>query len=483
MSNLPKDFLWGGAFAAHQFEGGWNAGGKGPSVVDVLTAGANGVPRRITDKVELDEFYPNHEAVDFYHHYKEDIALFAEMGLKCLRTSIGWSRIFPKGDEAEPNEEGLQFYDDVFDELLKYGIEPVITLSHFEMPLHLAREYGGFRSRKVVDYFVKFAEVVFDRYQDKVKYWMTFNEINNKMDVRNPLFLWTNSGVLLKEGENAKEVMYQTAHHELIASALAVAKGREINPAFEIGAMVSHVPIYPYTSNPKDVMLAEEYMRDRYFFPDVQVRGYYPSYALKEFERKGYNIVMEEEDDKILLNGKVDYLGFSYYMSTTVSSEVEPDESSEKTDGGLPHGVDNPYIQSSDWGWAIDPTGLRYTLNRFYDRYQLPMFIVENGFGAVDTIEEDGSIHDEARISYLLSHIEALETAVNYDGVDLMGYTPWGIMDLVSFTTGEMKKRYGMIYVDRDNEGNGTMKRSKKDSFDWYKKVIQTNGEELNYEK
>jgi 6-phospho-beta-glucosidase len=479
MAKLPKDFLWGGALAAHQFEGGWNQGGKGPSVVDVLTAGAHGVPRKLTDTIEENEFYPNHEAIDFYHKYKEDIALFAEMGLNCLRTSIGWSRIFPKGDEVEPNEQGLQFYDDLFDELLKYGIQPVITLSHFEMPLHLAREYGGFRNRKVVEYFVRFAEVCFNRYKDKVKYWMTFNEINNQMDVNNPLFLWTNSGVIVAEGENAKEVMYQTAHHELVASALAVSKGKEINPEFQIGAMVSHVPIYPYSCNPEDIMLAEEEMRQRYFFPDVQVRGSYPKYALKEFEREGYQIKFEAGDEEILKNGTVDYLGFSYYMSTTVKSDVVKDNLGDIVNGALPNGVENPYIKSSDWGWAIDPTGLRYTLNRFYDRYQIPLFIVENGFGAVDTVEEDGSIHDPERIQYLKSHIEALEKAVNYDGVDLMGYTPWGIIDIVSFTTGEMKKRYGMIYVDRDNEGNGSMKRYKKDSFNWYKKVIQTNGEEL----
>lgn len=479
MSKLPNDFLWGGALAAHQFEGGWDQGGKGPSVVDVMTAGAHGIAREITDTIEADKFYPNHEAIDFYSKYKEDIALFAEMGLKCLRTSIAWSRIFPKGDEAEPNEEGLKFYDNVFDELLKHGIEPVITLSHFEMPLHLAREYGGFRSRKVVDHFVKFAEVCFARYQDKVKYWMTFNEINNKMDVNNPLFLWTNSGVIVEEGENAREVMYQAGHHELIASALAVSAGKAINPEFKIGAMVSHVPIYPYSSNPADVMLAEEEMRQRYFFPDVHVRGHYPSYVLKEFEREGYKIQMEPGDDDILRNGIVDYLGFSYYMSTTVNSSVQNGNQGNIVTGGLPNVVENPYIQSSDWGWAIDPTGLRYALNRLYDRYQIPLFIVENGFGAIDLVEEDGLIHDPQRIAYLKSHIEALEKAVTYDGVDLMGYTPWGIIDIVSFTTGEMKKRYGMIYVDRDNEGNGSMKRSKKDSFEWYKKVIQTNGEEL----
>ncbi|WP_028782390.1 6-phospho-beta-glucosidase BglA [Thalassobacillus devorans] len=479
MNNMPKDFLWGGALAAHQFEGGWNKGGKGPSVVDVMTAGAHGVPRKITQTIEENEFYPNHEAIDFYHHYKEDIALFAEMGLKCLRTSIGWSRIFPNGDEDEPNEEGLQFYDDVFDELLKHGIEPVITLSHFEMPLHLAREYGGFRNRKVVGFFEKFAETCFNRYKDKVTYWMTFNEINNKMDVDNPLFLWTNSGVTVEEGENAKEVMYQAGHHELLASALAVAKGKEINPDFQIGAMVSHVPIYPYSSNPDDIMLAEELMRQRYFFPDVQVRGYYPNYALKEFEREGYDIRFEDGDDDILQNGTVDYIGFSYYMSTTVKSDAKNNNTGDILNGALPNAVKNPYLKASDWGWTIDPVGLRYVLNRLYDRYQIPLFIVENGFGAVDTVEADGAIHDQDRINYLKAHIEELEKAVIYDGVDLLGYTPWGIIDIVSFTTGEMKKRYGMIHVDRDNEGNGSMKRSKKDSFEWYKRVIATNGEDL----
>ena len=482
MKTLPNDFLWGGALAAHQFEGGWNAGGKGPSVVDVMTAGEHGVARRITETIEEGTFYPNHEAIDFYHRYKEDIALFAEMGLKCLRTSIGWSRIFPNGDETEPNEAGLQFYDNVFDELLKHGIEPIITLSHFEMPLHLAREYGGFRNRKVAEFFERFAEVCFTRYKDKVTYWMTFNEINNKMDVENPLFLWTNSGVKVAPGENAMEVMYQTGHHELIASALAVAKGKAINPDFQIGAMISHVPIYPYSSHPEDVMLAEKSMRQRYFFPDVQARGYYPNYALKEFEREGYQIPILDGDDEILKNGTVDYIGFSYYMSTTVKHDATVNNTGNIVNGGLANGVENPYIQSSDWGWAIDPVGLRYVLNRLYDRYQLPLFIVENGFGAVDTIE-DGKIHDAARIDYLKTHIEALTEAVMEDGVELMGYTPWGIIDIVSFTTGEMKKRYGMIYVDRDNEGNGSMERMKKDSFDWYKQVIATNGQDLAYDK
>ncbi len=478
MNKLPKDFLWGGAFAAHQFEGGWNAGGKGPSVIDVMTAGAHGVPREITETVMPDKFYPNHEAIDFYGRYKEDVALLAGMGIKCLRTSIAWTRIFPKGDELVPNEEGLKFYDDLFDELLKYNIEPVITLSHFEIPLHIAKEYGGFRNRTVVDLFAKFAEVCFKRYKDKVKYWMTFNEINNQMDTDNPLFFWTNSGVTVEPGEDPKAVLYKVAHNELLASAKAVAIGRKINPEFKIGCMVSHVPIYPYSCNPDDIMAAEEAMRQRFFFPDVHVRGHYPRYALKEFERQGYDIGMEEGDAEILKAGTVDYIGFSYYMSTVVKSDVNNDNSGS-VNGALSNSVPNPHIKSSDWGWPIDPVGLRYTLNRLYDRYELPLFIVENGFGAIDTVEENEEIHDDYRIDYLAKHIEEMKQAVNYDGVELMGYTPWGIIDLVSFTTGEMKKRYGMIYVDRDNEGNGTMKRLRKDSYFWYKDVINSCGEKL----
>ncbi|HAB49907.1 MAG TPA: 6-phospho-beta-glucosidase [Lactobacillus sp.] len=473
---MQKDFLWGGAVAAHQFEGGWNADGKGPSVIDVLTAGANGVPRRLTDKIEPNEFYPNHEAIDFYHHYKEDIALFAEMGLKCFRTSIAWTRIYPKGIEEEPNEAGLKFYDDMFDELLKYGIEPVITLSHFEMPLYLAKEYGGFRNKKVIEYFVKFAETVFKRYKGKVKYWMTFNEINNQMDTNNPLFLWTNSGVTLAPDESAREVLFQTAHNELVASAKAVIVGKQIDPEFKIGCMVSHVPIYPYSCDPMDMQVAQEAMHERYFFPDVQVRGHYPNYAKKEWERQGYNLDITPEELALLKQGTVDYIGFSYYMSTTVKAGAKNDNLETTTNGGMENAVENPYIKSSDWGWAIDPVGLRYTLNNLYERYQKPLFIVENGFGAVDQLEADGTIHDQARIDYLTAHIKEMQKAVDYDGVELMGYTPWGIIDLVSFTTGEMKKRYGMIYVDRDNEGKGTMKRYKKDSFAWYQQVIKDNG-------
>lgn len=473
---FSKNFLWGGAVAAHQIEGGWNHGGKGVSTADVMTAGAHGVPRQITDGVIEGLNYPNHEAIDFYHRYKEDIKLFAEMGFKCFRTSIAWSRIFPNGDELEPNEEGLKFYDDMFDEMLKYGIEPVITLSHFEIPYGIVKNYGGWRSRKVIEFFVRYATTVMERYKDKVKYWMTFNEINNQTETAIDLLVFTCSGIVFKEGENRAEVTYQAIHYELVASALVVKKGHEINPNFKIGCMLAYVPAYPYSCNPDDIMLSVESMQDRYLFGDVHSRGYYPSYALKNWERRGYNIKMEAGDAEILREGCVDYIGFSYYMSVAVKAGNEE----AKDDGSVySKAVKNPYVKESDWGWQIDPVGLRYTLNSLYERYQKPLFIVENGFGAIDVKEEDGSCNDDYRIDYLTQHIKEMKKAVEIDGVDLMGYTPWGCIDLVSFGTGEMKKRYGFIYVDKDNEGNGTLERSKKKSFDWYKKVIETNGEVL----
>lgn len=471
MNKLPNDFLWGGAFAAHQFEGGWNAGGKGPSVVDVMTAGAHGVPRKITETIMEDTFYPNHEAIDFYGRYKEDIALLAGMGLKCLRTSIAWTRIFPNGDELEPNEEGLKFYDNVFDELLKYGIEPVITLSHFELPLHLAREYGGFRNRKLVDFFERFAEVCFKRYKNKVKYWMTFNEIN--MILHLPFM---GAGVRFEEGDNELQIKYQSAHHELIASALATKMAHEIIPGAMIGCMLAAGATYAYSCNPEDVQKAMDKERENLFFIDVQSRGEYPGYAKRFLRENGIELVFGEKDEEILKSNTVDFIGFSYYSSRCAS--VDPEIINGKTSGNAFKTVKNPYLKASEWGWQIDPLGLRITSNQLYDRYQKPLFIVENGLGAIDTPEEDGTINDDYRIEYLSEHVKAMKEAIA-DGVDLIGYTPWGCIDLVSASTGEMKKRYGFIYVDKDNEGNGTLNRSKKKSFYWYKKVIETNGEEL----
>lgn len=478
MTTFNNDFLWGGALSAHQLEGAWNVDGKGPSIADVMTKGSRTHSRKITRRVDPDIFYPNHQAVDFYHHYKEDIALFAEMGLKCLRTSIAWTRIFPKGIEEEPNEAGLQFYDDVFDELLRNGIEPVITLSHFEMPLYLAEHFGGFRDRRVVDYFVHFAETCFQQYRNKVKYWMTFNEINNQMNTDNPIFLWTNSGVQKKPGENAEALLYRVAHNEFLASAKAVIAGKKINPDFQIGSMVSQVPIYPYSCKPEDVLEAEISMRQRFFFADVQVRGSYPNYVQEKLDEYKDEINIQPGDLDILKQGTVDYIGFSYYMSTTV--KAGQNNGAANTDNGdLPNSVPNPYIEASDWGWTIDPIGLRYVLNRLYDRYQVPLFVVENGYGERDELTSEHKVHDPKRVSYLSSHIKAVKQAVVEDNIPVMGYTPWGIIDIVSFTTGEMSKRYGLIYVDEDDEGNGTLNRYKKDSFKWYKDVIESNGDTI----
>ena len=473
-----KGFLWGGAVAAHQLECGYNKGGKGLSIMDVTTGGDVKTERRVTDGILEGENYPNHEAIDFYGHYREDIRLFAEMGFKCFRTSIAWTRIFPKGDEEKPNEEGLKFYDDMFDECLKYGIEPVITLSHFEMPLHLVKKYGGWRNRKLIDFFVKFAVTCFERYKDKVKYWMTFNEINNQADIGdgNPFMFYANSGIICKPGENPEALMYRASHYELVASAKAVKAGRAINPDFMIGCMIAMCPIYPATCKPEDVLLAEKSMQKRYFYTDVHVKGSYPANILKYWERKGLTPNITEEDLKDLKEGCVDYIGFSYYMSFCTE---EKEDNPYYDYRGEADRVRNPYVKASDWGWQIDPVGLRYSLNWFSDRYDVPLFIVENGFGAYDKVEEDGSIHDPYRIEYLKKHIEQMKLAVDEDGVDLMGYTPWGCIDLVSAGTGELDKRYGFIYVNKHNDGTGDLSRSKKDSFYWYKDVIAVNGERL----
>ena len=477
--SFSKGFLWGGAVAAHQLEGGWQEGGKGVSVADVMTAGRHGVPREITEGVLPGKNYPNHEGIEFYYRYKEDIALLAKMGFKCFRTSIAWTRIFPNGDETEPNEAGLKFYDDLFDEMHKYGMEPVITLSHFEMPYHLVTEYGGWRNRKLVDFFVRFATVCFERYKHKVKYWMTFNEINNQRELNVPFTAFTNSGVLYKEGEDKKAVMYQVAHHEFVASAKAVIEGHKINPDFQIGCMLAMTPVYPETCRPMDQMAALKEMDKSFFFGDVQVRGHYPNYVLKEWELKGYKVEMEDGDLEILSEGTVDYYAFSYYMSHATTSVAERKENLQ---GGFFDGVKNPYIEESDWGWPIDPVGLRYMLNVLQERYELPLMIVENGIGLHETPDADGKINDDARIAYFKAHIAEMKKAVDEDGVDLMGYCPWGPIDLVSAGTGEMEKRYGFIYVDKDNKGNGTLKRVPKKSFYWYQNVIKTNGEDLSVE-
>lgn len=471
---VPHDFLWGGAVAAHQLEGGYDKGGKGISIADVMTAGANGKDRDITKGILPNHYYPNHEAIDFYARYKEDVRLFAEMGFRCFRTSIAWTRIFPHGDEDKPNEEGLRFYDDLFDELLKYHIEPVITLSHFEMPFYLVEKYGGWRNRKLIDFFVKFAETVMRRYKDKVKYWMTFNEINNQASVQNPWSGWTNSGILYQKDENVQAVLQQAIHYEMTASAMAVKIGHEINPEFQIGCMLAMVPFYPRTCSPEDELAAQTAMEHRlYYYGDLHVWGEYPAY-MEAFRREnGICLDITEQDRKCLKDGCVDYIGISYYMSSTISS-VETEDSIRVADGI--YVARNPYVAKNDWGWQIDPQGLRYSLNLLHQRYHKPIFIVENGLGAYDKLE-NGTVHDSYRTDYLRQHILEMKKAMFLDGVPIMGYTPWGCIDLVSAGSGEMEKRYGFIYVDKDNRGNGTLERKKKDSFEWYKRVIESDGE------
>ena len=475
---FPEGFLWGGAVAAHQLEGGFDCDGKGLSCMDVTTSGDQTHLRRFTGEEIPGENYPNREAIDFYHRYEGDIALMAEMGFKCFRTSIAWSRIFPNGDDEQPNEGGLAFYDRLFDCCLSHGIEPVITLSHFEMPLNLVNKYGGWRDRRCIDFFVKFATTCFERYKDKVTYWMTFNEINNQANYDEDYALLADSGIVAREGENRELTMYQAAHYELVASAKAVDVGHAINPDFEIGAMIAMCPIYPATCKPEDILMAQKAMERRYYYADVHVRGDYPANIVALWERKGYELDITAEDMVCIANGCVDYIGFSYYMSFAAEgkgADVNPHyEYVEGRDL-----VSNPNLKKSDWGWQIDPVGLRYALNWFTDMYDIPLFIVENGFGAYDKVEEDGSVHDPYRSDYLRAHIEQMKLAVEEDGVDLMGYTPWGCIDLVSAGTGQMDKRYGFIYVDKNDAGEGTLERSRKDSFAWYKHVIETNGEEL----
>ena len=468
---FKKDFFWGGATAANQYEGGWQEGGKGVSIIDVERGASYGVKRIIDDEVLEGVLYPSHVATDFYHHYKEDIALFAEMGFTTFRMSIAWTRIFPNGDEEEPNEEGLAFYDRVFDELHKYGIEPLVTIHHYEMPLNLVKKYGSWRNRKLVDFAVRYAKVIMERYKDKVKYWLTFNEINALLTHYRP---WHQGGLIFAEGENQEQTKLQAMHYQLLASAMTVKLGHEINPDFQIGCMLIYPLRYAATCSPEDQVITRDKMLPVYYCGDVHVRGHYTNTCRSLWKKWGYEPVMEPGDEELLAEGTVDFVSFSYYQSN-----IEGAQDMEHLDGNLVWGGKNPYLKATDWGWQIDPVGLRVSLNNLYDRYQIPLYVVENGMGAVDEVNEDGSIDDDYRIDYLKEHIAAMRDAVDIDGVDLMGYTTWGCIDVVSAGTGEMRKRYGFIYVDRDDEGKGTMARSRKKSFYWYQNVIKTNGRTL----
>ena len=473
MKGLPEGFLWGGATAANQCEGGYMEGGKGPGTVDMIPWGENrlAVMQGHMDYRELpeDSYYPALEAIDMYHRWKEDIALMAEMGFKCCRFSFAWSRIFPTGEEEAPNEEGLKFYENIIDEMLRLHIEPVVTICHFDVPLHLEQKYGSWMSRRLIDAYLRYCRAIFERFKGKVRYWMTFNEINMLMHLP-----FMGAGISFKKGENELEVKYQAAHNELVASALATRLAHEIDPESKVGCMLAAGQFYPYSCDPEDVWEAMKKDRVNYFFIDVQSKGEYPAYAKKQMEREQITIQMEPEDESILRENTVDYIAFSYYSSRMISAHPHPEI---ETSGNAFKTLRNPWLKASQWGWQIDPLGLRITMNSLYDRYQKPLFIVENGLGAVDTIQKDGTISDDYRIEYLSAHIREMIKAVEEDGVDLIGYTPWGWIDLVSASTGEMKKRYGFVYVDKDNAGNGTLERRKKKSFAWYQQVIATNGE------
>lgn len=473
-SPFPDDFLWGGAIAANQAEGACFEGGKGLSTVDMIPYGEHrlavklGQEKRFT--LKDDEFYPSHQAIDFYHRYKEDIALMAEMGFTVLRTSIAWSRLYPNGDELTPNAEGLAFYRGVFAECKKYGIEPLVTLCHFEVPMNLVINYGSWRNRKMVEFFTRYARTCFEAFDGLVKYWLTFNEIN--ILLHSP---FSGAGLVFEQGENQDQVKYQAVHHELIASALATKIAHDVNPENQVGCMLAGGNFYPRTCKPEDVWAALQKDRENLFFIDVQARGAYPSYTQRVFAEKGITLDKAPEDDQILKN-TVDFVSFSYYASRCASADMS-DHNSRAVN--VVNSLKNPHIEVSEWGWGIDPLGLRITMNMMYDRYQKPLFLVENGLGAVDEINAQGEIVDDYRISYLREHIKAMGEAIN-DGVPVIGYTAWGCIDLVSASTGEMSKRYGLIYVDRDDSGKGTLDRKRKKSFYWYKKVITSNGADLD---
>lgn len=464
---FPANFLWGGAVAANQCEGAYDEDGKGWSTQDLAPKGVVGA---ITDHPTEDNL--KLKGIDFYHRYREDIAMLAEMGFSVFRFSIAWSRIFPNGDEETPNEAGLAFYDQLIDECRRHGMEPLVTLSHYETPYHLAKTYDGWCSRKMIDFFKRYVNTVMKRYKGKVHYWLTFNEINSILHNS-----YLSGGILTPKEQLSKSDLYQAIHHELVASALVTKMAHEIDPDNKVGCMVIGIPSYPLTPNPDDVIANMEQDRHNLYFTDVQARGAYPKYLNRYFKENGIQIQMEEGDEEILKNS-VDFISFSYYMSTCGCAD--PDAHPQAAGNIIP-GVANPYLRSSQWGWQIDPKGLRYLLNQFYDRYQKPLFIVENGLGARDElIEKDGvlTVEDDYRIEYMREHLLQVEEAIE-DGVEVLGYTSWGCIDLVSASTAQMSKRYGFIYVDRNDDGSGTMARYRKKSFYWYRDVIASNGVSL----
>ncbi len=464
---FPDGFLWGGATAANQVEGAFNEGGKGLSIQDVMP---QGIMTRPTEGPTADNL--KQVAVDFYNRYEEDIALFAEMGFKVYRFSIAWSRIFPNGDDAEPNEEGLAFYARVLDELEKHGIEPLVTISHYETPLNLARKYGGWTNRDMIGFYERYCEVLFERFGSRVKYWLTFNEINS---VLHEPFL--SGGIPTPKDELSEADLYQAIHHELVASARATKLARRIMPSAQIGCMILAMPVYPLTPAPNDVVKAMDTAHGSYAFGDIHCRGAYPGYLLRHFRDNGIELDITDQDVEDLTN-TVDFVSFSYYMSVCETA----DPAAEKGPGNIMGGVPNPTLEASEWGWQIDPQGLRVVINDYWERWQKPLFIVENGIGAKDVlVEVDGvpTVEDDYRIDYMNDHLAQVREAIA-DGADVMGYTSWGCIDLVSASTAQLSKRYGFIYVDRNDDGTGTLARYRKKSFGWYRDVIASNGAKIN---
>lgn len=479
---FPSGFLWGGSTAANQIEGAYLEDGKGLSIADVEMGARHGVRRQIHDRVQPDAFYPSHGAIDFYHRYRKDIELLAQMGFKAFRVSINWPRIYPNGDDAEPNEAGLAFYDRLFDCMHEHGIEPVVTLSHYETPLALVQKYGSWRSRELIEFFERYCETVFLRYRGKVRYWLTFNEINEIMNQAQP---YHQAGIVWREGEDQAQVKLDASHNMLVAAARATIIGHQIDPMNQIGCMLQWPVTYAKTCSPADVLAVRESMLPDYYYADVLCRGRYTSLCRSQMARMGAQVHMEAGDKEALAAGTCDFISLSYYFSSVASAVHGDNQVESAADGRLGGGEGyvverkNPYLALTDWGWPVDPDGLRVGLNDLYDRYQLPLLIVECGLGARDRLE-NGSVNDDYRIDYLAAHIGALKQAVEEDGVDVMGFLTWGPIDLVSVGTGEMSKRYGFIYVDKNDDGSGTLKRLKKRSFDWYAKVIMTNGQDLS---
>lgn len=480
---FPKGFLWGGATAANQIEGAWNVDGRGPAAGDYAiylpkdkrSKENKAMYKDVTIK-QMDEIDAHPErfnlakrrGIDFYHHYKEDIKLMAEMGFTVFRMSISWSRIYPNGDDEKPNEKGLEFYDHVFDELHKYGIEPLVTLDHFDVPAHLIRKYDGFRSRKTIDCFIKYCKTVFTHYKGKVKYWLTFNEINCVLT--NP---YACSGVVLNsQKERTYDLVYNVSHNQFVASAKAVILAHKIDPDYKVGCMLCRLENYPATPNPKDILQTVFEDHFNFFYTDVQAQGKYPWYINRFFKEHNIKIHKEPEDDEILKEGAVDFISISYYMSYVAKWKNQ--DVAEPT-GSLVAEIKNPYLKKSEAGWPIDPIGFRIALNHIYDRYHKPIFIAENGLGSTDKRDKNGRVFDDDRIAYLGAHVRQLREAIA-DGVDVFGYAWWGPIDLVSSGTSEMSKRYGMIGVDADNEGHGTYNRFRKKSFYYYQKLIKSNG-------